>query len=53
MAVVPTPQRDLFLLPDPLPGLIPQKATAEITALLRELMLSVVEAAAAAEEAGE
>ena len=47
MAVVPTPQRDLFLLPAPLPGLVPQGSTAENVALLRELMLSVVETAAA------
>ncbi len=47
MAVVPTPQRDLFLLTDPLPGLIPHVSAAVITGLLRELMLSVVEDAAA------
>lgn len=47
MAVVPTPQCDLFPPPSPSPGLIPQAAAAEITALLRELMLSVVQTAAA------
>ena len=47
MAVVSTPQCDLFLPPSPPPGLIPRETAAEITALLRELMLSVVQTAAA------
>jgi hypothetical protein len=47
MDVVPTSQRDLFLLPDPPTGLIPQTLEPEITVLLRELMLSVVQQAGA------
>jgi hypothetical protein len=42
MAVVPTPQRDLFQPPDPPPSLIPPTLAPSITVLLRELMLSVV-----------
>ncbi|MDT5029807.1 MAG: hypothetical protein QOE61_7067 [Micromonosporaceae bacterium] len=42
MAAFPTPQRDLFQLPDPPPSLIPRTLAPEITVLLRELMLSVV-----------
>lgn len=42
MAAIPTPQRDLFQLPDPPPSSIPRTLAPEITVLLRELMLSVV-----------
>ena len=52
MAVVPTPQRDLFRPLDPPPSLIPATLAQEITVLLRELMLSVV-GEAEAEQADE
>jgi hypothetical protein len=47
MAVLPRPQRDLFQLPEPPQELIPRAAIAEITVLLWELMLGVIEGAAA------
>ena len=48
MAADPTtPQPDLFRPPQPPPGRIPPALGEQITALLRELMLGIVEDAAA------